>query len=121
LFRRELGRAAALRFAREGTRVAVVDLNEPAARETAAQITTGGGEALAVRADVTCEPDVEAAVAATLERFGRLDVLLACAGVNGPFTKVPDTSVEDWDPVMAVNGESLVIDFGGLAKSTFPV
>jgi hypothetical protein len=48
-------------------------------------------------------------------------VLLACAGVNGPFTKVPDTSVEDWDPVMAVNGESLVIDFGGLAKSTFPV
>jgi dihydroanticapsin dehydrogenase len=98
-----MGAAAAVRFAREGAGIAAVDIDLESARETAAQIAAEGGEALPVRADVTREAEVGQAVAATLERFGRLDILLACAGVTAPFCKVTDLAVEDWDRLMAVN------------------
>jgi len=62
-----------------------------------------------VRADVTREADVQTAVAATLERFGRLDILLACAGIALPLAKVTDLSVEDWDRVMAVNARGVFL------------
>ena len=98
-----MGQAAARLFAREGARVAVVDITEIGANETAAQIGRDGGQALAVQADVTRESEVEAAVEQTLERFERIDTLLACAGVTGPFERVTDVTVEAWDHVMAVN------------------
>ena len=62
-----------------------------------------------MRADVTREADVQTAVAATLERFGRLDILLACAGIALPLAKVTDLSVEDWDRVMAVNARGVFL------------
>jgi NAD(P)-dependent dehydrogenase (short-subunit alcohol dehydrogenase family) len=98
-----MGRAAARHFAREGARVAVIDISQPGARETAAQIVSDGGQSLAVQADVTRESDVKAAVEETLERFERIDTLLACAGVPGPFERVTGVTVEAWDYVMAVN------------------
>jgi dihydroanticapsin dehydrogenase len=98
-----MGRAAARLFAREGAGVAAVDLSETGASETAAQIAAGGGEALVVRADVTREDDVKAAVEQTLARFGRIDTLLACAGVAGPHDRITELTVEEWDGVMAVN------------------
>jgi NAD(P)-dependent dehydrogenase (short-subunit alcohol dehydrogenase family) len=98
-----MGRAAARHFAREGARVAVIDISQPGARETAAQIVRDGGQSLAVQADVTRESDVKAAVEETLERFERIDTLLACAGVPGPFERVTGVTVEAWDYVMAVN------------------
>jgi NAD(P)-dependent dehydrogenase (short-subunit alcohol dehydrogenase family) len=98
-----MGRAASLRCAQAGGRIAVVDLDPAGAEAVAESIVSEGGEALAVQADVTLEPEVEAAVAAVSERFGGIDVLLACAGVNGPFAKVTDVELEDWERVMAVN------------------
>jgi dihydroanticapsin dehydrogenase len=68
-----------------------------------ASIEGRGGEAIPVVADVTREADVEAAVAATVDRFGGLDILLACAGVTGQFGKVTSVTVDEWDRVMAVN------------------
>jgi dihydroanticapsin dehydrogenase len=104
-----MGRAAAVLFAREGARIAAVDIDEASAGATAASIEAGGGEAIPVRADVTLEEDVRAAVAATLERYGQLDVLLACAGIALPLAKVTEVSVEEWDRVMAVNARGVFL------------
>src|SRR3954464_14883265 len=64
------GRATALLFAREGARVLAVDRDLDSAREHAAQIAAAGGEAVAVRADVTVEDDLAAAIAAARQRWG---------------------------------------------------
>ncbi len=71
------GRAIAHRFAEEGARVAIVDLNEAGARDVAAEI---GESALAVKADVSVGTDVSAAVAAVIEAFGSVDVVVNNAG-----------------------------------------
>ena len=104
-----IGRAAALRFAREGAPLVVADVNEAGARETAALVEAAGGRALALWTDVTLESEVKAMVAATLERFGRLDVLVANAGIEGPPRPVTEISVEEWDRVMAVNARGLFL------------
>jgi NAD(P)-dependent dehydrogenase (short-subunit alcohol dehydrogenase family) len=101
-----LGRESALLFAREGARVVVTDLNGDRVGETAALVEAQGGEALALTVDVTVEDQVRDAVAATVERFGALDVLFANAGIivrgNGsvPFEEL---SAESWQQVMDVN------------------
>ena len=69
------GKAAAVAYAREGARVACVDLERAAAEETAAIIESAGGTALAIAADVTRPDSVEKAVSATLAAFGRIDIL----------------------------------------------
>jgi NAD(P)-dependent dehydrogenase (short-subunit alcohol dehydrogenase family) len=95
-----IGRATALRFGREGARVALVGRNAESLAEVAGEFE--GGEALAVRADVTDEADAERAVRETVERFGGLDVLVNAAGVIGNGT-VENTSLSDWDAMMGVN------------------
>ncbi len=76
-----LGRASALRFAREGARVAVLDISAESAGETVAQVRAAGGEAVAVVADVRAESEVAAAVQAAVQAFGGLDMLFNNAGV----------------------------------------
>ena len=76
-----IGRAAALRFAAEGARIAAVDMVEEANAETAEMVIQQGGEAVAVRADVTVEAEVAAAFEATESAFGRIDVAFNNAGV----------------------------------------
>jgi len=75
------GKAAAIVYAREGARVVAIDRDEGAAAETAGIVAAEGGEALAVAADVTDLRDVEAAVAAALARFRRVDILHNNVGV----------------------------------------
>ena len=98
-----IGRATALLFAQEGARVAVVDLREDPAKATAEAIERAGGQALAVRADVSLGADNEAAVAAALARWGRLDVFYANAGVPQVPTPVEDVDEATFDRIMAVN------------------
>ncbi len=76
-----LGRASALRFAREGARVAVLDISAESAGETVAQVRAAGGEAVAVVADVRAESEVAAAVQAAVQALGGLDMLFNNAGV----------------------------------------
>jgi NAD(P)-dependent dehydrogenase (short-subunit alcohol dehydrogenase family) len=68
-----IGRAASLAFAREGASVVAADVSEQGNQETARLIEDQGGRALAVRCDVTRAEDVKAALAKTVEAFGRLD------------------------------------------------
>ena len=101
-----IGRATALRFAAEGARVALVARNAESLEGVAGEIRDGGGEALAVRADVTVERDAERAVRETAESFGRLDVLVNAAGIIANGT-VEDTPLADWDAMMNVNLRSV--------------
>lgn len=73
---RGIGRAFVVRCATEGARVVVADINASGARETAEAIVTAGGEALAVDVDIARFDSAEAMVRATLDHFGRVDVLV---------------------------------------------
>ncbi|SEG53460.1 SDR family NAD(P)-dependent oxidoreductase [Bosea lathyri] len=76
------GKAAAVAYAREGAGVACIDLNQAAADETAAIIASEGGTAIALAADVTKQPSIDACVAATVARLGRIDILHNNVGVT---------------------------------------
>lgn len=98
-----IGRAAATLFAREGAAaVAVVDLAEAAARETAAAIEAAGGTARAISADISDPGQVEAVFEAVLSDFGTVDVLYNNAGVNSAGS-VTDATDDDWERAFAVN------------------
>jgi NAD(P)-dependent dehydrogenase (short-subunit alcohol dehydrogenase family) len=98
-----IGRATALAFAAAGARVACADVEAPGARATAAEIDKGGGQALAVHLDVTDGASCRAAVAATTERFGGLDVLLYGAADNDRTATVLELDEAAWDRVIRVN------------------
>ncbi len=99
-----MGRVAAGMFAAQGARVVVADNNEAAAQETVAAVTGAGGQAVAVRADVSKEADARAMVDAAISSFGRIDVLYNNAGIMPEADhSVIDTEVDVWDAVMAVN------------------
>ena len=98
-----IGRATAVLFAQEGAKVAVLDLREGAAKDTVEQIERAGGQALAIKADVSKAADVEAAVNHTMARWGRLDVVYANAGVPQRPTNVEEVDEATFDQIMAVN------------------
>lgn len=102
------GKASAVLYAREGARVACVDINEAAAERTREIIDGEGGTALAFQADVTSLGRVREVVEATKDAWGRIDILHNNVGINiegGPV----ETSEEDWDRVMAVNLKSMFL------------
>ena len=100
---RGIGRGIAERFAREGARVVVnFTADEPAADSVVAAIAAAGGEAVAVRADVSRSADVDDLMRTTVERFGRLDILVNNAGIHVA-KEFLETSEDEWDRTMAVN------------------
>ena len=105
---RGMGAAEARMFAREGARVGVGDLLEGEGRKVEEEINETGGEAFYVRLDVTSEADWTAAISATVERFGKLDVLVNNAGVSAN-SMLEDTSVEEWDRVMDINAKGVFL------------
>jgi NAD(P)-dependent dehydrogenase (short-subunit alcohol dehydrogenase family) len=88
------GRAAALLYAREGGRVLAADRDLPSAEETVRQIEAEGGEAIAVRVDVSSEDDISAMVSTCLEHWGRIDVLHNNVGVSVLGGDAPVTEIE---------------------------
>jgi len=87
-----IGRATALRFAREGARVAICARRQEPLDKTAAEIRKAGAEVLAVSADMSQAADIERFIKAVIERFGRIDVLVNNAGTSarGKFLEVDD-------------------------------
>lgn len=104
-----IGRAASLAYAREGARVAVVDLNVEGGEETAQRIKEAGGDAILVHADVSNISGAQAMVAETLERYGRLDCAFNNAGISGGRDRnlTADYLEEDWDRVININLKSV--------------
>ena len=76
-----MGRAYALRFIAEGAKVAIADINDANAEQVAKEIEAGGGEAIALHVDVSDEASTQAMADATVEKWGRIDILLNNAGV----------------------------------------
>ena len=97
-----LGRAAAELLAREGAKVAVTDLMDAEGRAVVDQIGLAGGEAIYIHHDVAQEADWARAVAETLTRFGRLDVVVNNAGV-ALAGSVEDCTLEQWRWLMSIN------------------
>jgi NAD(P)-dependent dehydrogenase (short-subunit alcohol dehydrogenase family) len=96
------GRAAAVRFAEHGARIAVADVNDDGAAETVGLVEQAGSAAIAVHADVSVRPDVDAMVDAAVEAFGRLDVLYNNAAIQMS-GRLVDTTEADWDITIATN------------------
>jgi len=97
-----LGRAGAIRFAREGAKVAVASRRAEEGLQVVDEISATGGEAVFLRTDVRVSKDVEALVAQAETRFGRIDVLYASAGVMLTGT-APETSDDVYEQVVDVN------------------
>jgi 3-hydroxybutyrate dehydrogenase len=97
-----IGKEIALVFAREGARVVIADMMLPAAQSTAAEFEAAGHTAFAVAMNVTDEAAVEAGVAAVMEKFGRIDVLVSNAGIQivHPIVEFP---FADWKKLLAVH------------------
>jgi len=97
-----LGEQMCIGLAEAGASVVVADLNLEKAQKVAEHIRTLGVSALAVKVDVTKKAEVETMVQKTLEQFGKVDVLVACAGV-GQWMKAEDMPEEDWKRVLDIN------------------
>lgn len=99
---RGLGEAIARLLHREGARLALWDINGESAAKLAANLDASGRRALAQRVDVTAEAEVQAAAEQAVERFGRVDVLVNCAGIikHGPIERM---SLQDFESVIRVN------------------
>ena len=97
-----IGRAAAVRFAKEGATVAVNSLTPAHGAETLRLLQQAGGKGIYIQGDVSQDADARRMVAETVKAFGRIDVLVNNAGIVLP-GRIDNTSEEDWDRTMAVN------------------
>jgi NAD(P)-dependent dehydrogenase (short-subunit alcohol dehydrogenase family) len=98
-----IGQSTARAFAAAGAAVACADIEEPGARSTAAEIEKAGGQGLPVRLDVTEGASCRAAVAAAIERFGGLDVLLYGAADSDRAATVLEMDEATWERVVRIN------------------
>jgi NAD(P)-dependent dehydrogenase (short-subunit alcohol dehydrogenase family) len=103
-----MGQSEALIFAREGAKVAVADVLETEGRQVADKIKAAGGQGIFVKLDVGNEAEWEKAIKATVDAFGKLDVLVNNAGISGTFD--PDTmSTSAWDKLMEINAKGVFL------------
>ena len=105
---RGMGAAEARMFAGEGAKVVIGDVLEQEGRQTEAGINETGGECLFVRLDVTSESGWQAAVAAAVNRFGKLDILVNNAGISIQ-GGLEDFSEADWDRTLEVNSKGVFL------------
>ena len=98
-----IGQGVAGRFAKEGAKLMLVDLNPAGLEETAAQVKDAGAEVETFEADVSVTEQVEAFFAKTVERFGRLDICVNNAGIGNPPAPLVQMTDEGFDRTVAVN------------------
>lgn len=97
-----IGRAIALRFAQEGARVVVTDVDDEGGRETVERVDAAGGQAVFVHHDVVSEAGWDLACDTARERFGGLDILVNNAGM-GDLATIEDTTLAAWEHTVAVD------------------
>lgn len=97
-----LGRAASLRFAQEGAKLCLVDLNAEGLADTAGRIADAGGKSVSFAGDLGVPANCAAAVKTAIDAFGKLDVLCNVAGILR-FHALADVAVEDWNLLFSAN------------------
>ena len=105
---RGMGEVMAKLFVQEGANVVIGDVLEDEGKKVEAEINETGGQCLFVRLDVTDEAQWQQAIAATVARFGKLEILINNAGIYRT-RRVEDTSSEEWDQVLAINGKGVFL------------
>jgi NAD(P)-dependent dehydrogenase (short-subunit alcohol dehydrogenase family) len=113
-----LGRASALRFAKEGAAVVVADLNSQGGELIVAEIAAAGGRGVYQRSDVTRESDVKALIERAVREYGRLDITYNNAGVIGAMGSIDSTTEADWDKTFAILTKAV---FFGIKHSVDPM
>lgn len=98
-----IGKAAALLLARNGAKVAGLGRPDDKVEETIHEIERDGGEGLVVHADVSQPDQVEHAIQQAVDRWGRLDIVFANAGINGKWAPIEELEPEDWDTTLGIN------------------
>ncbi|MER3553314.1 MAG: 3-oxoacyl-[acyl-carrier-protein] reductase [Meiothermus sp.] len=108
-----IGAGTARRFAGEGARVALADVQDDEGERLRDEIRVSGGEAIYLNCDVSDPESVRRAITHAVEEFGRLDIVFANAGVNGTWAPVDDLKPEEWDKTLAINlkGTFLTVHF----------
>jgi len=97
-----IGKAIAEKFAVEGAKIVIADLNLDAANATAAEIKAAGGQAMGLAMNVTSEEQVNAGVAATVKAYGRIDVLVSNAGIQ-IVNPIEEFTYADWKKLLAIH------------------
>jgi 3-oxoacyl-[acyl-carrier protein] reductase len=111
-----IGRAVARRLTKDGFAIAVHYVGKPdKAQEVVAEIKAAGGQAIAIQADVAKAADVEGLFKQTLEAFGRIDVVVNCAGIM-PLLPIADGDLETFDKVIATNLRGTFLVLGQAAR-----
>jgi NAD(P)-dependent dehydrogenase (short-subunit alcohol dehydrogenase family) len=100
--RRGMGKSHALIFAKAGAKVVVADISKDECEEVVKEIEKAGGEAIAVKCDVTNKKEVDAMIEAAIDKWGKLDILVNNAGIVGfkPFVEMTEA---EWDKVIEIN------------------
>ncbi|HET8522552.1 MAG TPA: SDR family NAD(P)-dependent oxidoreductase [Thermomicrobiales bacterium] len=98
-----IGRAAALVLAREGAKVAALARTADRVEDVVDQINASGGEAIPLVADVSNPAQMEAVITQAGEQWGRLDIVVANAGINGVWTSLEELTPDEWNRTLAVN------------------
>jgi len=98
-----IGQAAAFALAREGAKIAALGRGEDELEETITRIVRDGGEAIAVVADVSDADEMQAAVRRISDRWGRIDIVFANAGINGVWAPIDELTIEEWSKTIAIN------------------
>ncbi len=98
-----IGRASAILMAREGAKVAVLGRTPEPLHQVVAEIEAAGGEAIVIQADISKADEMERAVEWIVERWGRLDVVFANAGVNGVWAPLDELEPEEWERTVSIN------------------
>ena len=106
---RGMGAAEARLFAKEGAKVAIGDVLDDDGRRMEAEISETSGDCIFVHLDVTSEANWQEAIAATTSRFGGLHALVNNAGIGGVSSLVEETSLADWERVMAINSTGVFL------------
>ncbi len=97
-----IGRATAIRFAKEGAAVVVADLNAEGGEATAHECVANDGRALFIKTDVSREDDIKAAIALAVKQYGALHITFNNAGLGGAVGLLEETTVENWDRTQAI-------------------
>ena len=98
-----IGKATALKFAQDGAKILVSDINEKGGQETVSLIQEKGGKAIFLKADVSRDEEVRALINTCITEFGSLDILINNAGIGHPPVLIEQIEDKDWDKVVSVN------------------
>jgi len=98
-----IGKGAALRFGKEGAKVAALSRTPTQVGQTVEEIKAAGGEAIALLGDVSQPDQMQAAVQKIIDTWGRLDIVVANAGINGVWAALEELTPEEWDTTLEIN------------------